>query len=238
MNQMKLCLQSEKCDTSMKINMTDCESSDLYDVNDVNDVSGLSDLSESDNEENDESEEIEERKEEYIISTYRFKFTDEFMKDLHIFSKIHQYDDRKSFKEAWKIWIEDSEEIVKKEEQRMQIIGYKGDVIDKMFKSARYYFRKKSAVPSVQKERRKYVGINKDLLLRMDIHIKNGLMDKSKGCKPHTGFLNFCETNLDVLKETIDELCNIGIKTPHDIQCKIKKTYKNRYSMIILHSTC
>ena len=184
----------------------------------------ISDLSEEENE-----------KDEYCINTYRFKFTEEFMKEIHIFSKIHQYDDRKTFKEAWKVWIEESEEIVKNEERRMQTNGYKGDVIDKMFKSARYYFRNKSEAPSVQKERKKYVGISKNMLLRMDSHIIDGLKDKDKGCKPQTGFLHFCETNLDVLKETIDALCALGINTPHDIQTKIKKTYKNRYSMIVLN---
>jgi hypothetical protein len=169
----------------------------------------------------------------FIINTYRFKFTEDFMKDLHVFAKIHQYDDRKMFKEAWTIWAEDNETIVKKEEDRMNQLGYKGDIIDKMFKSARYYFRKKSSVPVVQKDRKQYVSINRELLKRMDTHIKCGLVDK--GCKPQTGFLNFCENNLDILKETVDALCASGIKDAHDIQCKIKKTYKNRYSMIVLH---
>ena len=30
-----------------------------------------------------------------IRNTYRYKFTDEFTKELYIFSKIHQYDHRK-----------------------------------------------------------------------------------------------------------------------------------------------
>ena len=36
---------------------------------------------------------------------YRYKFTEHFMEELYEFSKIHQYDARKDFKEAWKIWI-------------------------------------------------------------------------------------------------------------------------------------
>ena len=36
------------------------------------------------------------------INIYRYKFTTEFMNDLFIFSKIHQYDHRSDFKEAWK----------------------------------------------------------------------------------------------------------------------------------------
>lgn len=77
-------------------------------------------------------------------SIYRFKFTEEFMKDMWIFSKIHQYDHRKDFKEAWVLWLKDNEEIVSQEIVRLQDLRYEGDILDKMFKSARYYFRKKS----------------------------------------------------------------------------------------------
>ena len=169
---------------------------------------------------------------QYNINIYRFKFTEDFMQDLSKFAKIHQYDDRISFKEAWTLWTEEYSDIIKQEEDRLYILGYKGDdVLDKMFKSARYYFRKKVTVakPALQ-IRKTYVSINKELLARMDSHIKSELMDK--GCKPHTGFLNFCETNLDVLKDTVETLQKRGYETAHDIQCKIKKTYKNRYSTI------
>ena len=76
---------------------------------------------------------------------YRFKFTEEFMEVLYEFSKIHQYDERKDFKEAWKIWVEENETIINQETTRLNDLGYKGDILDKMFKSARYYFRKKSS---------------------------------------------------------------------------------------------
>jgi len=169
---------------------------------------------------------------QYNINIYRFKFTEDFMQDLSKFAKIHQYDDRISFKEAWTVWTEEYSDIIKQEEDRLYILGYKGDdVLDKMFKSARYYFRKKVIAPKPALQIRKtYVSINKELLARMDAHIKGELMDK--GCKPHTGFLNFCETNLDVLKDSVEILQKQGYDTAHDIQCKIKKTYKNRYSTI------
>ena len=43
---------------------------------------------------------------------FRFKFTEAFMEDLYKFSKIHQYDHRKDFKEAWTKWIEENDDIV------------------------------------------------------------------------------------------------------------------------------
>ena len=75
---------------------------------------------------------------------FRYKFSEPFVADLYNFAKIHQYDDRKVFKEEWKLWAEDNELIVNGEKERLQNLNYEGDVLDKMFKSARYYFRKKN----------------------------------------------------------------------------------------------
>jgi hypothetical protein len=55
---------------------------------------------------NEEQRINEERIIDKLPTIYRFKFTEEFMEYLHNFSKIHQYDERKDFKEAWNIWIE------------------------------------------------------------------------------------------------------------------------------------
>lgn len=75
---------------------------------------------------------------------YRFKFTEEFMQELYTFSKIHQYDDRTDFKEAWIVWMNDQNELISSEQERMISLGYHGDILEKMYKSARYYFRKKT----------------------------------------------------------------------------------------------
>ena len=101
---------------------------------------------ESDFEEDRRSEERNDKENsnnELSNMIYRFKFTEDFMSELYKFSKIHQFDDRKDFKEAWKIWTEENEQIIDSEMCRLLHLGYNGDVLDKMFKSARYYFRKK-----------------------------------------------------------------------------------------------
>ena len=46
------------------------------------------------------------------ITTFRFKFSDEFITELSQFAKIHQFDDRHAFKDAWNSWVEDNEELV------------------------------------------------------------------------------------------------------------------------------
>jgi hypothetical protein len=162
---------------------------------------------------------------------YRYKFTDDFTSELFKFSKVHQYDHRKDFKEAWEIWMEDNNEIVNDEVRRLTNLSYNGDIIDKMFKSARYYFRKKSTEKKAPLERRDYVGTQKDMLDAMDYHIKSKINDQNY--KPSDGFDEFCKSNLDLLKEEISNLCKHGFTDSNEIKQKIKKTYKNRYFLII-----
>jgi len=165
------------------------------------------------------------------VNIFRFKFTDDFTNELYKFSKIHQYDHRKDFKEAWEIWIEENTDLVNEETRRLIEIGYEGDILDKMFKSARYYFRKKSSEKKLPKERRVYVGVQKGLLDSMDEHILNNINNDEY--KPSSGFLSFCQEYTDVLKEEVANLCKSGISDNIEIKNKIKKTYKNRYFMII-----
>ena len=165
------------------------------------------------------------------VSIYRYKLTDDFTKELYTFSKIHQYDHRKDFKEAWDIWIEDNDNLVDDEVRRLTNLGYDGDIIDKMFKSARYYFRKKNNEKNEPQKRRVYIGVQKDLLDSMDEHIISNI--NNKDYKPSEGFSLFCKEKIELLKEEVNNLCKAGFTDHIEIKDKIKKTYKNRYFMLV-----
>lgn len=160
---------------------------------------------------------------------FRFKFTENFMEELFEFSKIHQYDDRNDFKEAWKLWSEENDEIIIEETERLSRLGFIGDVNDKMFKSARYYFRKKSTETKQPVQRRKYITVNKELLDAMDLHIESNFTNE--GYQPKNGFSDFCEEYSDLIKEVTNKIVEKGEGEPNMqlINDKIKKTYKNRY---------
>jgi len=175
----------------------------------------------SDNKNNESTESINKN-----INIFRYKFADEFTCELFKFSKIHQYDHRKDFKEAWKTWLQENEEIVEEETRRLKNLDYQGNIEDKMFKSARYYFRKKSTEKKAPVKRRDYVGVNKLLLGAMDDHIRRGIQEEFK---PSCGFDDFCNQNKDLLKEEVTTLCKNGFTDSNEIKNKIKKTYKNRY---------
>lgn len=164
------------------------------------------------------------------ITIYRYKFTNEFMDELYNFSKVHQYDHRKDFKESWKIWVDENLLIISQEVERLSELGYDGDILNKMFTSARYYFRKKGTEKKEPKQRATYIGVQQDLLEAMDKHININI---NKEFKPSKGFEDFCKENIELLKEEVKRLVFCKIKDADEIKKKIKKTYKNRYFVII-----
>jgi hypothetical protein len=100
-----------------------------------------------------------------------------------------------------------------------------------MFKSARYYFRKKSTEKKAPTQRRNYIQVQKDLLDAIDKHIRDMII--SNDSKPSDGFDDFCKNNKDVLNEEVKSLCQSGMIDSTEIKNKIKKTYKNRYFLIV-----
>ena len=162
-------------------------------------------------------------------SIYRFKFTSNFTQHLFEFSKVHQFDDRHAFREAWNGWVDENNDLICNETRHLSNLGYKGNVLDKMYKSSRYYFRKKSTSEVDPKKRRDYVSMDRDLLDDMDTHIMNA-MKKDDFC-PASGYDNFCVSCTSVVKIEVVRLLEEGLDV-EGIKFKLKKTYKNRYYQI------
>ena len=169
----------------------------------------------------------EERQEPNI---FRYKFSNEFINELSNFSKIHQYDDRKLFKEAWNNWIEEYNILIEIEKKRLNELKYVGDILDKMFKSARYYFRNKNTEKKEPVKRKNYVSMQKEFIQLIDNHIQQNI--KNEDYKPSSGFDDFCKNNINILQEEITKLYNVGFSDSIEIKNKIKKTYKNRYFIL------
>ena len=163
---------------------------------------------------------------EDAVSIYRYNFSKGFIEDLYEFSKVHQYDHRKDFKEAWVKWTDANAEAIEEETRRLIELNYSGDVQDKMFKSARYYFRKKNVAKKEPKERKTYVTVEKKMLDAMNRYITDHI-----DVKPSESFVHFCENHKDELREEVSHLLKEKMDKD-DILNKIKKTYKNRYFII------
>ena len=160
----------------------------------------------------------------------RFKFTQDVMNIILGFAKLHQYDDKASYKEAWDEWKDDNEDMITRESSRLTELGYSGSVVDKMYKSGRYYFRTKSMEKIEPKKRRKYINMSKEIIEKMDEHINMHFGNEE--FTPANGYENFCKSYVVDLKDEITRIViNVNI-TSEDIILKIKKTYKNRYFQI------
>ena len=162
---------------------------------------------------------------------YRFKFSHEINDILFEFSKIHQHDNRHQFKESWELLITEKKEILEKEQKRLNSLGYNGDCYDKMFKSARYYFRKKSTIKQEPKNRRKYIGTDRDILDSMDDHIHSNI--GNDGFKPSDSYDSYILSHQNLILKEISRMKEHGFSEPKMISNKLKKAYKNRYFLII-----
>lgn len=84
---------------------------------------------------------------------------------------------------------------------------------------------------------RKYVTMGRALLIAMDEHIERGLRSND-AYTPANGFSDFFKmhTNSDLLKTEVGNLMQHyanNENVPREIHAKLKKTYKNRYFMLV-----
>lgn len=167
---------------------------------------------------------------------YRYNLSKEIIDAIRAFAQLHKFDDRKKYKEAWQSWCSDNNEQLHIEIARLEGLGYDGDVLDKMYKAGRYYFRKRKKNGNLNPEassnpnkRREYINMSKDVVSAMDTHIKTHIEEND--FTPASGYMEFTRIYIDMLRDEADRLGN-HIRNSDDIQAKMKKTYKNRYFII------
>jgi hypothetical protein len=187
---------------------------------------------------------------------HRIDFSNNCVDLLEEFARIHQYDDRKTFKEAWQSWVQDNASMITTEVNHLQNIdtaishqkNAREIILDKMFKSVRYYHRKKYLQSKDQEEQYhppqkdpppKEKGFSKSFLKRIDESIMdqiNHQVQKQNTIKVSLTqkevFDYFCqEYAKDILQECLyQKERNIDNDQVLDtIVPRLKKTVKNRY---------
>jgi hypothetical protein len=164
---------------------------------------------------------------------FRYKLSDAIMLCIAQFAKIHEDDDRHTYKEAWSIWLNENHEQIDREVYRLQQLNYQGDILDKMFKAGRYYFREKLPVEKKEKKKgekqREYIVMEPELIQAMDAHLR--LAMNATNFKPALAYQQFCTQHLTLLRTEINRLVFQNIPG-EKITAKLKKTYKNRYFVL------
>ena len=111
----------------------------------------------------------------FKMSIYRFKLSEQLLERMKVFADIHALDDLHQFKESFEEWYHhsDNKTMIQQETYRLEQLGYKGDIKGKIFKSVRYYFRKKPKTTKEKTERKKEFYISTELFGYMDRVIEN-----------------------------------------------------------------
>ena len=163
-----------------------------------------------------------------VDKTFRFKFSTIFIEHITSFAKLYQTADRHTYKDEWIRWTHNNNELIETETQLLRDKGYNGDIMDKMYRSGRFYFRTKTPQKNKPKERRDYIFVNQEILDIMNKHITTNLLSNSK---PSVAYQQFIIENKIVLDKEINRLLQEDI-CKDDIIIKLKKTYKNRYFIL------
>ena len=148
---------------------------------------------------------------------------------LHNFGKQNCDLDRKSYLQIWNRWMQENQATIAKEHDDLKKKGFQGDLQEKMFKSARYYFRKKTEEVKPVKKRRKYISVDRDILDIIDTHIKTNHLTILSPAKCYNHFI---ENQLSQIEEEYKRLQEDESLEKEECVQKIKKTYKNRYFQI------
>jgi len=151
------------------------------------------------------------------MAIHRFKCSDELNKEIMSFSDIHKFDSKENLIEQFDSWTKEKliSELIKKEEEFLQMNSYEGEIHMKIFKSIKYYYIKKFLEPEEKekKEKKKPTYFSKEFLTKVNLDIEHNF-ETNRSFRPADTYPIFLENN--ELKDTNS----------------IKKCYKNIYYQI------
>ena len=175
---------------------------------------------------------------------YRFDFTENAKNMLVDFANRNKNAKRKEFLEAWVKWSSEEDIKSKLDQERvwMESKGFTGNVLDKMFKSVRYYHKKRPICSDVDEEVPRGGHNNRfsrEFLNEMDDYIQKQIENTKHIQKENNKWVNtlsqavaydeYCKENQNsILAEFILIKTKRGEVTNKMVET-LKKTYKNRF---------
>ena len=175
--------------------------------------------------------------------TFRFVFSDVLQDYFATFAEEYCDLERKEFKQKWEEWISIPliRNTIQDEIIALQAKGFDGDVLDKMFKCVRYYFRKK-AIKEISMDNKSTTEENKDtkwmshlpkiIIQNIDTHVRE---DTHSNISPYDRYHLFYKENFSLFRDEFEKIIPanyIDINKERELfgefVQKIKKSYKNR----------
>lgn len=168
-------------------------------------------------------------------TTFRFKLGAPTLERLRPFAATNANLTGKEFRAKWNNWCVIHASLIDAETDRLRQLGYDGDVLGKLYRAARYYF--KTHPPTLEpatrsKNSTSYIALAPQLLQAMDRHIQSKTRNSAheKPADLYTDFLASCDAKLvELLTSEVSRIVEQGSVDAHAAAAKVKKTYKNRY---------
>jgi len=173
-----------------------------------------------------------------LCKRFRFDFSKEITEMLSEFSTIHHLEKRKLFQESWNSWIlrDDVKTVLEKECDSLKEQGFEGDIYDKMYKSARYYHKKRDIEKNTKRKQIVHTNRFSSQFLRIiDDVIENQIQREIKSQKGQIKksqvefFKEFCLITKDDILAELKSIKREKGEISNEIGEKLKKTYKNRF---------
>lgn len=160
--------------------------------------------------------------------TYRFKLNSEFLSTIKEFSLKYRNYDSRDFKKMFAEWVEINNIAICMEERRLVNLGYVGDFVKKIYKSARYYYKNKplSSTKYTRKTNVSYIPRNPEFYAVVENYILKYNMKQS--CL-YNQFIH--EIDPIIVSEISKEFKRLQTFQLNDEECfkKVKKSFNNIY---------
>ena len=166
---------------------------------------------------------------------YNFKLSKEIKKELNKFAEENKHLEKYIFDYKWNRWLENNKIMLDNENEMLKRKGYDKNLYDKLYFSVRYYYVKKAKANGNAngngngKVKLKYVPMTLELRDLIEKHLREHI-----NVQPKLSFETFLQNETN--KSKYNEMVNILLYKEYsekDAMKRIKKAYKNRYSILI-----
>ena len=164
---------------------------------------------------------------------YNFKLSKEIKKELNKFAEENKHLEKYIFDYKWNRWLENNKIMLDNENEMLKRKGYDKNLYDKLYFSVRYYYVKKAKEKENGngngKVKLKYVPMTLELRDLIEKHLREHI-----NVQPKLSFETFLQNETN--KSKYNEMVNILLYNEYsekDAMKRIKKAYKNRYSILI-----
>jgi len=177
-----------------------------------------------------------------LFKTSRLAFSEEFASKIYTFSNTYCREHFKVFREKWNTWQTEHKEELDNEIEKIQSTGIKNsidEIKEKIYTSARFYFRKQSKQQEKkqkQNERKnnkrevKLPPISKTIKQTIEQFIQDKQQKIQNQKKPIEIYREYCETYIKEINHEINRLrqiTQVHTLNPQEISLKFKKAFHN-----------